>query len=87
MTALNHLDMDAINKAEAVLSFESADSAVDAIVTAQFGFNDLSNRQCAAMYSRIFDNVLDERLKGFMLPDLIDFLHSEGESPFDWTIH
>ncbi|SAL62285.1 hypothetical protein AWB68_03275 [Caballeronia choica] len=67
--------MQEITREEARRSFESAEQAAEALVDAQFGFYDSSNPSCVSLYYKVFDNLLDERLKDWKLPELLAFIN------------
>ncbi|GJH17329.1 hypothetical protein CBA19CS22_12325 [Caballeronia novacaledonica] len=68
-------DMQPISREEARRSFESAEQAAEALVAAQFGVYDHTNPACVSLYYSVFDNLLDERLKEWKLPELLAFIN------------
>ncbi|SAL86854.1 hypothetical protein AWB74_07874 [Caballeronia arvi] len=67
--------MQTITREEARRSFESAEQAAEALVEAQYGYYDSANWACVSLYYRVFDNLLDERLKEWKLPELLAFIN------------
>ncbi|BBU33394.1 hypothetical protein BTHE68_71280 (plasmid) [Burkholderia sp. THE68] len=64
---------------DARIHFEAVDEAATAAVEAKFGFYDVTDRRCNALYSEVRSNLLDERLQDMMMEDLMEFLYPSGD--------
>ncbi|BAO89004.1 hypothetical protein BRPE67_BCDS10900 [Caballeronia cordobensis] len=59
---------------EARRQVQSADAAATAIVEAQFGWYDATDREANSLYTKVFDNLIDDRIKDLSMPELIALL-------------
>ncbi|MFM0140653.1 hypothetical protein [Caballeronia grimmiae] len=64
-----------MNKTDARVAFEVARDTAEAIVTAQFGSHDPKNRKCNSLYFHVYESLLDERLRDWKTPQLMEYLY------------